>query len=52
MGIGVLIVEDEFLLRADAVEFMEHSGFTVYEASNADEAIDWSSVKYPDSPDF
>jgi DNA-binding response OmpR family regulator len=40
MGIGVLIVEDEFLLRADAVEFMEHSGFTVYEASNADEAIE------------
>ena len=40
MGIGVLIVEDEFLLRADAVEFMEHSGFTVHEASNADEAIE------------
>ena len=40
MGICVLIVEDEFLLRADAVEFMEHSGFTVYEASNADEAIE------------
>jgi len=39
MEIGVLIVEDEFLLRADAVEFIEHSGFTVYEASNADEAI-------------
>jgi two-component system, response regulator PdtaR len=40
MAIGVLIVEDEFLLRADAVEFMENSGFTVYEASNADEAIE------------
>src|ERR1700761_2299133 len=39
MAIGVLIVEDEFLLRADAVEFMENSGFTVYEAGNADEAI-------------
>jgi CheY-like chemotaxis protein len=39
MRVGVLIVEDEFLLRANAVEFMEHSGFTVYEASNADEAI-------------
>jgi two-component system, response regulator PdtaR len=39
MAIGVLIVEDEFLLRADAVEFMETSGFAVYEASNADEAI-------------
>ena len=40
MAVGVLIVEDEFLLRADAVEFMEHSGFTVYEASNADKAIE------------
>lgn len=39
MAIGVLIVEDEFLLRADAVEFMKASGFTVYEASNADQAI-------------
>jgi two-component system, response regulator PdtaR len=39
MAIGVLIVEDEFLLRADAVEFMESSGFVVYEASNADQAI-------------
>jgi two-component system, response regulator PdtaR len=39
MAIGVLIVEDEFLLRADAAEFMETSGFTVYEACNADEAI-------------
>jgi two-component system, response regulator PdtaR len=39
MAIGVLIVEDEFLLRADAAEFMEHSGLTVYEAGNADEAI-------------
>jgi CheY-like chemotaxis protein len=39
MAIGVLIVEDEFLLRADAAEFMESSGFTVYEAGNADEAI-------------
>jgi two-component system, response regulator PdtaR len=39
MGVGVLIVEDEFLLRMDAAEFMKESGFTVYEASNADEAI-------------
>jgi two-component system, response regulator PdtaR len=39
MAIGVLVVEDEFLLRMDAVEFMKDSGFTVYEASNADEAI-------------
>lgn len=40
VAVGVLIVEDEFLLGAHAVEFMEHSGFTVYEASNADEAIE------------
>ena len=39
MTIGVLIVEDEVLLRAEAVEFIAESGFTVYEASNADEAI-------------
>jgi hypothetical protein len=39
MRVGVLIVEDEFLLRVDAVCFMEDVGFTVYEASNADEAI-------------
>jgi CheY-like chemotaxis protein len=39
MKVGVLIVEDEFLLRADAVEFMEDFGFIVYEASNAVEAI-------------
>ena len=39
MAIGILIVEDEFLLRADAAEFMENSGFIVYEASSADEAI-------------
>ena len=39
MTTGVLIVEDEFLLRADAADFIERAGFTVYEASNADEAI-------------
>jgi CheY-like chemotaxis protein len=39
MQIGVLIVEDEFLLRAAAVESMQDAGFTVYEAGNADEAI-------------
>ena len=39
MSISVLIVEDEYLLRADAVDFMENAGFTVYEAGNADEAI-------------
>jgi CheY-like chemotaxis protein len=39
MTIGVLIVEDEFLLRLDAVDFMEGYGFTMHEAGNADEAI-------------
>jgi len=39
MTIGVLIVEDEFLLRMDAADFMEEAGFTVYQASDADEAI-------------
>lgn len=39
MTIGVLVVEDEFLLRMDAVESIERGGFTVYHAHNADEAI-------------
>jgi two-component system, response regulator PdtaR len=39
MALGVLVVEDEFLVRMDAVDFMRESGFTVYEAGNADEAI-------------
>lgn len=35
----VLIVEDEFLIRMDAVEMVQAAGFDVVEASNADEAI-------------
>jgi CheY-like chemotaxis protein len=35
----VLIVEDEFLLRMDAVDMIETAGFDVVEAANADEAI-------------
>lgn len=35
----VLIVEDEFLLRMNAVEMIEEAGFEVIEACNADEAI-------------
>jgi CheY-like chemotaxis protein len=35
----VLIVEDEFLLRMDAVDMIEAAGFEVVEAGNADEAI-------------
>jgi DNA-binding response OmpR family regulator len=32
----VLIVEDEFLLRMNAVEMIKEAGFEVVEASNAD----------------
>jgi CheY-like chemotaxis protein len=35
----VLVVEDEPLLRMDAVDMIRQSGFDVVEASNADEAI-------------
>ena len=35
----VLIVEDEFLLRMDAVDMISSAGFEAIEASNADEAI-------------
>ncbi len=36
---SVLIVEDEALLRMDAVDFLRDAGFTIFEASHADEAI-------------
>jgi two-component system, response regulator PdtaR len=36
----VLIVEDEFLIRMDAVDMIRSAGFDVLEAENADEAID------------
>src|SRR6266436_8242263 len=45
MGLGksrgpvVLIVEDEFLLRMDAVDMIAAAGFEAVEAANADEAI-------------
>jgi two-component system, response regulator PdtaR len=35
----VLIVEDEFLIRMDAVEMIRSGGFDVVEAKDADEAI-------------
>jgi two-component system, response regulator PdtaR len=35
----VLIVEDEFLVRMDAIEVIEGGGFEVVEAKNADDAI-------------
>jgi CheY-like chemotaxis protein len=36
----VLIVEDEFLLRMDAVYIIAAAGFEVVEAANADQAIE------------
>ena len=36
----VLIVEDEFLLRMNAVDMIEAAGFEVVEAANADQAIE------------
>ena len=35
----VLVVEDDFLLRMDAVQMIEEAGFDVLEAANADDAI-------------
>jgi CheY-like chemotaxis protein len=34
-----LIVEDEFLIRMDAVDMIKSAGFDVAEAENADEAV-------------
>ena len=36
----VLVVEDEFLLRMDAVDMIGDAGFDVIEAANADQAIE------------
>ena len=36
----VLLVEDEQLLRMDAVEMISSAGFDVVEAANADDAIE------------
>jgi CheY-like chemotaxis protein len=35
----VLVVEDDFLLRIDAVDMVKDAGFEAVEATNADEAI-------------
>jgi CheY-like chemotaxis protein len=35
----VLVVEDDFLLRMDAVDIVKDAGFEAVEAANADEAI-------------
>ncbi|WEZ85089.1 response regulator [Rhizobium sp. 32-5/1] len=39
-GITVLVVEDEVLIRIDIAQTLEDEGFTVFEASDAEEAID------------
>src|ERR1700694_5156934 len=39
-GPVVLVVEDELLLRMDAVDMIAAAGFEVVEAANADEAIE------------
>jgi two-component system, response regulator PdtaR len=36
----ILIVEDEFLIRMDAIDMIRSAGFEVVEAESADEAID------------
>jgi CheY-like chemotaxis protein len=35
----VLIVEDEFLIRMDAIDMIRSAGFDVVEAENADQAL-------------
>lgn len=37
--IKVLVVEDEFMIRMDLVDYLSNEGFEVFEAENADEAI-------------
>ncbi len=37
--IKVLVVEDEFLIRMDLVDFLSNEAFEVYEAADADAAI-------------
>lgn len=38
--IEVLVVEDDPLLRMDAVDMVEDAGYRAYEAANADEAVE------------
>jgi DNA-binding response OmpR family regulator len=41
----VLLVEDEHLLRMDAVDAIKSTGFDVVEAANADDAIEILEVR-------
>lgn len=45
--ISILVVEDEFLVRMDIVDQLQERGFSVFEASNADEAVAFLSL-HPD----
>ncbi|MEN3793669.1 response regulator [Fulvimarina sp. MAC3] len=38
--VEVLVVEDDPLLRMDAVDIVEDAGYRAYEAANADEAVE------------
>lgn len=42
---AILIVEDEVFIRHDLMDFFEDRGFAVFEAENADEAIEILSNK-------
>ncbi len=37
--ISVLVVDDDFLIRLDLVDYLQTEGFTVFEAGDADAAI-------------
>ena len=41
----VLVVEDEFLIRTDIADQLRENGFTVFEASDADAAIQLLEVR-------
>ncbi len=43
-GITVLVVEDEVPIRMDIAAFLENEGFTVHEASTADDAVSLVNV--------
>jgi CheY-like chemotaxis protein len=47
----VLIVEDEFLLRMDAVDMIAGAGFEVVEAANADITVVFTDIQMPGSMD-
>jgi CheY-like chemotaxis protein len=47
----VLVVEDDFLLRMDAVDIVRSAGFDAVEAHNADEAIAILEAR-PNIPSF